>query len=155
MSCVIVFKISILSDKSKEELTTYDVIAGYKNGDVFCKTAYETWEKELIIGLTSLANIFDPDNIVISGGLSGEVNYEKIEKNPEDYRPMNDFYINSSHNTYLTGHQLTSESSENMYKIAMENGARLVELDCYDGSDRSIKVTHGYTFAGTVFFDVF
>ena len=74
------FKTSILSDKTKDELTTYDVIAGYKNGDEFCKIAYETWENELIIGLTSLANIFDPDNIVISGGLSGEVNYEKVEK---------------------------------------------------------------------------
>ncbi|MCQ2957536.1 MAG: ROK family protein [Candidatus Gastranaerophilales bacterium] len=78
------FKTSILSDKTKEELTTFDVIAGYKNGDEFCKIAYETWENEIIIGLTSLANIFDPDNIVISGGLSGEVNYEKIEKTIND-----------------------------------------------------------------------
>lgn len=74
------FKTSILKDKKTEELTTYDVISGYKNKDAFCTIAYETWENELIIGLTSLANIFDADNIVISGGLSGEVNYAKIEK---------------------------------------------------------------------------
>ena len=74
------FKYSILVNKHTSELNTYDVIEGYKKGDNFCKIAYETWEKELIIGLTSLANIFDPDNIVISGGLSKEVNYEKIEK---------------------------------------------------------------------------
>ena len=74
------FKTSILSDKTQEELSTYDVISGYKKGDRFCTIAYETWENEIIIGLTSLANIFDPDNIVISGGLSSEVNYEKIEK---------------------------------------------------------------------------
>ena len=73
------FKKSILADKKAEELTTYEVIAGYKNGDDFCKIAYELWEKELITGLTSLANIFDPDNIVISGGLAGEVSYEKVE----------------------------------------------------------------------------
>ena len=73
------FKTSILKDKKINELTTYDVIDGYKNNDEFCKIAYETWENELIIGLTSLANVFDPDNIVISGGLAGEVNYEKIQ----------------------------------------------------------------------------
>jgi len=75
------FKTSVLKDKTLDELTTYDVISGYKNNDEFCKLAYETWENELIIGLCSLANIFDPDNIVISGGLSSEVNYDKIEKN--------------------------------------------------------------------------
>lgn len=74
------FKKSILKDKNIDELTTYDVIAGYKKDDAFCKIAYETWENELIIGLTSLANIFDADVIVISGGLAGEVNYEKISK---------------------------------------------------------------------------
>lgn len=74
------FKTSILKDKNIEDLTTYEVIAGYKENDEFCKIAYETWENQLIIGLTSLANIFDPEYIVISGGLSNEVNYEKVEK---------------------------------------------------------------------------
>ncbi len=74
------YKTSILASTSYDELSTYDVIKGYKEGDEFCKIAYETWEKHLIVGLISLANVFDPENIVISGGLAGEVNYEKIEK---------------------------------------------------------------------------
>jgi len=74
------FKTSCLANTNYDELSTYDVIQGYKNGDKFCTLAYETWEKHLIIGLISLANIFDPENIVISGGLAGEVNYEKVEK---------------------------------------------------------------------------
>ena len=74
------FKNSILANTDYNELSTYEVIVGYKKGDVFCKIAYETWEKHLIIGLISLANIFDTDNIVISGGLSAEVNYKKVEK---------------------------------------------------------------------------
>ena len=73
------FKTSTLSNKKINELTTYDVISGNKTGDKFCMIAYELWEKELIIGLTSLANIFDPENIVLSGGLAKEVNYEKVE----------------------------------------------------------------------------
>lgn len=74
------FKTSSLSNKSVDELTTFDVISEYKKGDIFSTIAYETWENHLIIGLTSLVNIFDPDNIIISGGLSKEVNYQKIEK---------------------------------------------------------------------------
>lgn len=73
------FKNSILANTSYDELSTYEVIKGYKSGDEFCKIAYETWEKHLIIGLISLANIFDSENIVISGGLAEEVNYEKVE----------------------------------------------------------------------------
>ena len=74
------FKTSKLSQTPYDELSTYEVIKGYKEGDEFCKIAYETWEKHLIIGLISLVNIFDPENIVISGGLAGEVNYKKVEK---------------------------------------------------------------------------
>ena len=74
------FQTSILSSTPYDDLSTYDVIKGYKEGDFFCTKAYETWEKHLVIGLISLANIFDPENIVISGGLAGEVNYTKVEK---------------------------------------------------------------------------
>lgn len=74
------YKTSCLLAVPYDELSTYNVIQGYKDGDDFCKIAYETWEKSIIIGLISLANIFDPENIVISGGLAGEINYKKIEK---------------------------------------------------------------------------
>ena len=81
-------------------------------------------------------------------GMIRRSNQRKINKKPEDYRPMNDFYINSSHNTYLTGHQFYGSSSDLMYKLAMDIGCRLVELDCYDGSGTDIKVTHGYAIVG-------
>lgn len=74
------FKSSMWNNKQINELSTYDIIEGYKKNDKFSQIAYLHWEKELIIGLCSLANVFDPDVIVISGGLASEVNYEKIEK---------------------------------------------------------------------------
>lgn len=46
-------------------------------------------------------------------------------------RPLNEYFIFSSHNTYLTKHQLYGESSVEMYNFAVVNGCRLVELDCW------------------------
>ena len=108
------FKNSILKNKKAEELSTYDIISGNKDGDDFCKIAYETWEKHLIIGLISLTNIFDPDNIVLSGGLSGEVNYKKVEKAINDSivtKPIKLFQAKAGNYSGMIGAALLALSS--------------------------------------------
>lgn len=45
--------------------------------------------------------------------------------------PLNDYFIFSSHNTYLMKHQLFGQSSVEMYNFAVLQGCRLVELDCW------------------------
>ena len=60
-------------------------------------------------------------------------------------RPINEYFIKSSHNTYLTDNQLTGQSSTKMYSTSLLYNFRLVELDCYNGEGDNIIITHGYT----------
>lgn len=43
-----------------------------------------------------------------------------------------DYFISTSHNTYLSGNQISSESSVEMYKNVLLEGCRSIELDVYD-----------------------
>ena len=67
----------------------------------------------------------------------------------------NDYYIYSSHNTYLDGNQINSNSNIEMYYCSIKNGCRLLELDCWDGRngvpDEPI-ITHWYFMVGEINF---
>ena len=60
------------------DITTYDVI---ENKDrPMMKKILETWQNDILEGIIGLANIFDPDVVVLSGSMAEFVDIEYLEK---------------------------------------------------------------------------
>jgi phosphatidylinositol phospholipase C delta len=68
--------------------------------------------------------------------------------------PLPDYFISSSHNTYLMAHQLYGVSEAAAYEKALTTGSRCVEIDAWDDEDNpdEPKVTHGYTLVSHITF---
>lgn len=68
----------ILKDKDIAQLTTHDMITGYKQNDEFAVKIHEMWIEFILMGLISLTNIFDPDSIILSGGMAKFIDFEDL-----------------------------------------------------------------------------
>lgn len=63
--------------------------------------------------------------------------------------PLSHYFMFTGHNSYLTGNQLTSGSSDKPIIEALKQGVRVIELDLWPSStkDGGIKVVHGRYYA--------
>ena len=72
-------KITAEEISKNQNITTYDVINGVKSNDELMVKIFNRWQSDITQGIIGLANIFDPDCIVLSGSMAEFVNTEKIE----------------------------------------------------------------------------
>lgn len=115
-----------------------------------------------------IINTYEPDpSLALEGKISqdGLIRYLMSDENAPVFldrldfymdmdQPLSHYYINSSHNTYLTGRQFGGKSSVEMYRQVLLAGCRCIELDCWDGKseDEEPIITHGKAMCTDILF---
>ncbi|XP_009876776.1 PREDICTED: 1-phosphatidylinositol 4,5-bisphosphate phosphodiesterase eta-1 [Apaloderma vittatum] len=102
-------------------------------------------KKQNVLGIEGFTNFMRSPACDIFNPLHCEVHQDMDQ-------PLCNYFIASSHNTYLTGDQLLSQSRVEMYARVLQDGCRCIEVDCWDGPDGEPVVHHGYTFTSKILF---
>ena len=91
-------------------------------------------------------------NLLIDRTINNVFNKEKILRTQDMDHPMTDYFVNSSHNTYLDGNQIIGNSSIAMYPYVLDNGTRFVDLDTFDNREEENEpvITHWHFPVGSI-----
>uniref|UniRef100_A0A803SR18 Phosphoinositide phospholipase C n=1 Tax=Anolis carolinensis TaxID=28377 RepID=A0A803SR18_ANOCA len=98
-----------------------------------------------VLGIEGFTNFMRSPACDVFNALHSEVHQDMDQ-------PLCNYFIASSHNTYLTGDQLLSQSKVEMYARVLQDGCRCLEVDCWDGPDGEPVVHHGYTLTSKILF---
>jgi len=123
-----------------ERLTKEDAIKMIKNA-----TKVQTFtEKESVTYSIFLSLMNSNDNDIFRP--------DKIEIYQDMNQTLSNYFIASSHNTYLEGDQLQSNSSVNRYISDLLKGCRCIEIDAWDGDSGEPIIYHGMTLTSKIKF---
>ncbi|XP_069394433.1 1-phosphatidylinositol 4,5-bisphosphate phosphodiesterase beta-1 [Paralichthys olivaceus] len=101
--------------------------------------------KQGVISLQAFSSYLSCDD-------NGVIPPEKLDQSEDMSFPLSHYFINSSHNTYLTAGQLAGSSSVEMYRQVLLAGCRCVELDVWKGrtAEEEPVITHGFTMTSEI-----
>lgn len=89
------------------------------------KIAFEQTRKQDINASDDLASFLNR--------LTNSRSSNALPVTPDLHHPIAQYFISSSHNTYLSGNQLWSKSSTEAYRDVLRRGCRCIEIDVWDG----------------------
>ncbi|XP_068597811.1 1-phosphatidylinositol 4,5-bisphosphate phosphodiesterase beta-1-like [Brachionichthys hirsutus] len=103
--------------------------------------------KQGVISLQAFSSYLSSDE-------NGVIPPEKLDQSEDMSFPLSHYFVNSSHNTYLTAGQLAGSSSVEMYRQVLLAGCRCVELDVWKGrtAEEEPVITHGFTMTSEICF---
>lgn len=134
-------KKSKVDDEDKGEVIDASTVAG---GGHASRESHTT--KDQLRVSRALKEVLYKENVLSKGdaGMDSEqqstalrelLNRNHIEVPPgvlDRNHPLPEYFISSSHNTYLMAHQLYGSSDASAYEIALRTGSRCVEIDAWD-----------------------
>ncbi len=64
----------------RDDVSSHDVINGLKDKNPLAEKAYHIWESDVVRGIAGLANIFDPEVVVLFGSLTAFMDFDRLQK---------------------------------------------------------------------------